>query len=78
MEVPSAAVPQLKSIQLFFFLNKAVLLDIFTVGTGEAKGVPLPVVKSTMCVPVFQVRHEHHKRPWMYVIVIWFGLQSML
>ena len=51
MEVPSAAVPQLKSIQLFFFLNKAVLLDIFTVGTGEAKGVPLPVVKSTMCAP---------------------------
>ena len=27
------------------------MLEIFTVGTGDAKGVPLPVVKRTMCAP---------------------------
>ena len=27
------------------------LLEIFTVGTGDAKGVPRPVVNSTICAP---------------------------
>ena len=44
-------VPQLKSIQFCFFSLKAVLVEIFTVGTGEAKGVPRPVVNKTICAP---------------------------
>ena len=43
--------PALKSIQLSLWPASLELLDILTVGTGEAKGVPLPVVKSTIWAP---------------------------
>ncbi len=44
--------PQLKSIQFcFFFFASWLFVEIFTVGTGLANGVPRPVVKSTMCAP---------------------------
>ena len=41
----------MKSIQLLLCLANAELLEIFTVGTGEAKGVPLPVVNRTIWAP---------------------------
>ena len=34
-----------------FLAAIVLLLDIFIVGTGHAKGVPLPVVKRTICAP---------------------------
>ena len=43
--------PQLKSIQFCFFFASWLFVEIFTVGTGLANGVPRPVVKSTMCAP---------------------------
>ena len=48
---PSAMVPALKSIQ--FRLNPArwLLLEILIVGTGQANGVPRPVVNSTIWAP---------------------------
>jgi len=49
MEAPSAARPALKSIHLVFLFASAELLEILTVGTGDAKGVPRPVVKRTIC-----------------------------
>ena len=49
--VPSTMTPQLKSIQFFFLSARRLLVEIFTVGTGLANGVPRPVVKSTMCAP---------------------------
>ena len=45
---PLAISPALKSIQLFFLLYSGELLDILRVGTGEANGVPLPVVNKTI------------------------------
>ena len=51
ISVSSTSLPQLKSIQLLFFVLSAVLVDIFMVGTGQANGVPRPVVKSTMWAP---------------------------
>ena len=44
---PSANSPQLKSIQFFLFEYNLELLEILTVGTGLANGVPLPVVNNT-------------------------------
>ena len=41
----------MKSIQLFFLDASAELVAIFIVGTGEANGVPRPVVNSTICAP---------------------------
>ena len=43
--------PQLKSIQLPFLPASFELVEILTVGTGDAKGVPRPVVNSTICAP---------------------------
>ena len=37
--------PQLKSIQFCFFFASWLFVEIFTVGTGLANGVPRPVVK---------------------------------
>ena len=51
MEASSTSTPQLKSIQLFFLFAKGELVEIFTVGTGDANGVPRPVVNNTMCAP---------------------------
>ena len=48
----STRTPELKSIQFCFLLARGLLLEIFTVGTGEANGVPLPVVNKTMCDPL--------------------------
>ena len=48
---PSAKVPALKSIQPGLFSDKAVLVEILTVGINVPKGVPRPVVKSTMWQP---------------------------
>ena len=50
--VPSStSTPALKSIQFAFLAARAELVEIFTVGTGEAKGVPRPVVNSTIWAP---------------------------
>ena len=50
--VPSSTrTPQLKSIQFDFLFARAEFEEILTVGTGEAKGVPLPVVNKTICAP---------------------------
>ena len=48
----STSTPALKSIQFFFFPANVLLLEIFTVGTGDANGVPRPVVNSTICAPL--------------------------
>ena len=48
----SSSWPQLKSIHFDLCLASKELLEIFIVGTGEANGVPRPVVKSTMCAPL--------------------------
>ena len=44
---PSSSAPALKSIQFRFFWKRAVLVDIFMVGTKLPNGVPRPVVKRT-------------------------------
>ena len=43
--------PALKSIQLPLFPASLELVAILTVGTGDANGVPRPVVKRTICAP---------------------------
>ena len=48
---PSSNVPALKSIQLDFFPANPVWDEIFTVGTNVPKGVPRPVVNSTIWHP---------------------------
>ena len=47
----STRTPQLKSIQFDFLLARAEFDAILIVGTGEAKGVHLPVVNKTICAP---------------------------
>ena len=44
-------VPASKSIQPCFFSASSELLAILIVGTGEAKGVPRPVVNRISCAP---------------------------
>ena len=51
MASPSTSVPALKSIQLLLSTAKEVWVAIFAVGTNVPKGVPRPVVKSTMWHP---------------------------
>ena len=48
-EVPVTRRPQSKSIQFFLFSESARLLDIFTVGTGEAKGFPAGGEEDNLC-----------------------------
>ena len=45
-ELPSNILPASKSIHPGFLLQSDVLEEIFIVGTGAPKGVPLPVVNS--------------------------------
>ena len=49
--MPSKSSPALKSIHPCLWDAKWLLLAIFTVGTGEANGVPRPVENSTICAP---------------------------
>ena len=51
MVLSSTSTPALKSIQLDFLPARRELVAIFMVGTGDAKGVPRPVVNSTICAP---------------------------
>ena len=43
--------PALKSIQLLLLPASLEFVAILTVGTGEANGVPRPVVNRTICAP---------------------------
>ena len=47
----STRTPALKSIQLDFLDASVELVEIFMVGTGQANGVPRPVVNKTMWAP---------------------------
>ena len=48
----STITPALKSIHPGLFLARVELVEIFMVGTKVPKGVPRPVVKSTMWHPL--------------------------
>ena len=71
---PSSNVPALKSIQLDFFSANPVWDEIFTVGTNVPKGVPRPVVNSTIWHPeaakAVPVSYTHLLLlvvlPWLY------------
>ena len=72
MVASSTKTPQLKSIQLFFLLARGELVEIFTVGTGEANGVPRPVVNKTIWAPdaasAVAVSYTHLTLPTMAVV----------
>ena len=48
---PSSSAPALKSIQPGLRPAMSDWVEIFAVGTGQPKGVPRPVVNSTICAP---------------------------